>query len=103
MDVETLARLVRDMRRHQRDYHRTPNREGLNACQDYERRVDAAVKEVLEPKGPDLFDSLPCDHAWEMLTGGEWECQKCGTRTNLTPRGKAGAPEKPPPGSGGEP
>ncbi len=69
---------------------------------DAGRRLDAAVAEVLHPKGPGLFDS-PCDHAWEATASLEWRCRKCGATTNLTPRGQAGTPEKPPPGQGGEP
>ncbi len=103
MDVETLARLVRDMRQHQKDYFRTKSGEELTASKDYEKRVDAAVKEVLEPTGPDLFDSLPCDHSWLPQVGGGWACEKCQAEMSMPPRSKAGAPEKPPPGQGGEP
>lgn len=55
MTVEDLARLVRDMRKWQRDYFRTKEAKALNASKDYERRVDEAVREVLGDRQPGLF------------------------------------------------
>ncbi len=90
MDIETLARLAKLYRESGHD-------------KDVGRRLDAAVKEALDPQGPGLFDSLPCDHSWLPQVGGGWACEKCQAEMSLPPLGKAGAPEKPPPGTGGEP
>src|SRR5436309_3393899 len=74
MDLESLARLVRDMRQHQRDYSRTKSQAELAASKDYERRVDQAVKEVLNPPAPGLFDAPACDHAWAPAGNGGYLC-----------------------------
>ncbi len=89
MDAKTLARLAKLYRESNHD-------------KDVGRRLDAAVAEVLHPQGPGLFDG-PCDHAWNPQVGGGWRCEKCQAEMSMPPHGKAGSPEKPPPGQGGEP
>lgn len=45
-----LARMVRDMRRHQRDYFKFKQPADLRASKDLERRVDEAVTLFLDPR-----------------------------------------------------
>ncbi len=89
MDVKALAQLAKLYRESNHD-------------KDVGRRLDAAVAEVLHPKGPDLFDQ-PCDHAWLPQVGGGWRCEKCQAEMSMPPRGTAGSPEKPPPNTEGTP
>lgn len=49
MSILGLARLVKEMREAQRAYFKSPQRETLVRSKGLEARVDAAVKEVLEP------------------------------------------------------
>ncbi len=49
MTIEELAREVKAMRQKQQEYFRTRDTTTLKECKDRERRVDAAVKEVLQP------------------------------------------------------
>jgi hypothetical protein len=44
-----FARLVADLRSAQRDYFRTRTDEALVRAKDLERKVDAALREVLSP------------------------------------------------------
>lgn len=49
MTLEELARLVREMRGHQKDYFKTRSWSSLELSKDRERAVDAAVSEILDP------------------------------------------------------
>src|SRR5438105_1911749 len=77
MDLETLARLIRDMRQHQVAFFTTKSQAELAASKDYERRVDQAVKDVLHPPAPGLFDAPACDHAWAPAGNGGYICSRC--------------------------
>lgn len=105
MDLESFARLVRDMRQKQKAYFAGRSQTVLQESKDLERRVDTAVKVVLEPPVPGLFDApAPCDHAWEPDAEG-WYCPKCLRHLRHSsdpPRGNVHVTEKPPPNSGGE-
>lgn len=48
MKVEQLAELVRQMRDAQRNYFSERSPQWLSTAKELERRVDAAVKEVLD-------------------------------------------------------
>lgn len=56
MTIDDFARLVRSMREAQTVSFRTRAANHVVASRDWERRVDAAVREVLEPPQPGLFD-----------------------------------------------
>ncbi len=56
MTLEELAKLGRSMRDAQRKYFRDRSPQNLNVSKDWERRLDAAVAEVLDDNGPGLFD-----------------------------------------------
>jgi len=60
MTLTELARLVKTMRDVQDRYFRTRQPSLLHVARDMERRVDAAVKNVLHPPTPDLFEEEPC-------------------------------------------
>jgi hypothetical protein len=49
MTLEDLAREVEMMRSLQRKYFKTRDTTTLRECKDRERRVDAAVEEILHP------------------------------------------------------
>ncbi len=59
MTIEELARIVRSMRNAQSVYFRHKGAQDLNNARDWERRVDLAVKEILSPPAPRLFDCGP--------------------------------------------
>lgn len=52
MSIEELARIVRSMRRCQDEYHRQPKPNLYLEVRDWQRRVDAAVAEILAPPPP---------------------------------------------------
>lgn len=56
MTTNDLAYLVKRMRDAQKNYFRTRAPEVLGESKKLEREVDAAVKGVLEPPAPTLFD-----------------------------------------------
>lgn len=55
MTVEGLAKLVREMRKKQKEYFRYRHATVLQESKDLERRVDIAVEEVLD-RQEKLFD-----------------------------------------------
>lgn len=56
MDVDTLVLLVKNMRDAQKTYFRDRQPSKLNESKDWERRVDVALKAILEPETNGLFD-----------------------------------------------
>jgi hypothetical protein len=56
MTLQQLARLAREMREAQRIYFRSRTPEALERSKSLERRLDVAVKEILDPPPPGLFD-----------------------------------------------
>lgn len=56
MNISDLARLVESMRKAQNEYFRQRDNTRLNISKDWERKVDKAVKDVLHPESPGLFD-----------------------------------------------
>lgn len=49
MTLEELARLVREMRGHQKDYFKTRSGASLELSKDREKLVDAAIADILDP------------------------------------------------------
>lgn len=56
MTLQELAKLASSVRDAQRRYFRDRSPQNLNMSKDWERRLDAAVQEILEPQNPGLFD-----------------------------------------------
>lgn len=56
MTIEELARLVKSMRDTQKAYFRERTPTKLRESKDAEWRIDATVKEILDPPQPGLFD-----------------------------------------------
>lgn len=56
MTVVELARLALETREAQRRYFRERTPEALERSKALEKRLDAAVKEILDPPPPGLFD-----------------------------------------------
>jgi hypothetical protein len=59
MTTEDLARLVLKCRNALRRYFKDRSPQLLNEARDWERRLDAAVKEVLTPPETTLFNAGP--------------------------------------------
>lgn len=57
MELKDFAALVRSMRRKQDEYFKTRSGTALNMARDYERRVDRAADEILDPPTAGLFDA----------------------------------------------
>lgn len=55
MRVQELARLVQQMRFKQLRYYGCKDRRGMSECLDLERRVDTAIRNILEDEQPELF------------------------------------------------
>lgn len=55
MTLQELAKLAKSMRDAQKKYFRDRSPQNLNVSKDWERRLDTAVAEVLDEKGPSLF------------------------------------------------
>lgn len=51
-----LALMVKRMRDCQKEYFRTRQGNLLAICRDWEKRIDKAVEEILNPPSPGLFD-----------------------------------------------
>jgi hypothetical protein len=58
MTLKELALLVQQMRSAQRTYFKDRTTQALEASKRVERELDAAVKEILDPKPLGLFDRL---------------------------------------------
>lgn len=56
MTIEEFARDVAAMRRYQKKYFASRHSADLNIARDWERRVDADLKQILEPPALGLFD-----------------------------------------------
>jgi hypothetical protein len=54
---DTLIAQAIEMRRLQREYFRTRERDALDASKKAEREFDAAVREWMNPKAVGLFDA----------------------------------------------
>ena len=72
MTLEDLARLVREMRGHQRAYFRTGSQSSLELARDREKAVDAAVAEILDPQ-PSLFPTEKVAGRPERMPPGQGE------------------------------
>lgn len=58
MTLQELAKQIKAMRDAQRKYFRDRSPQNLNASKDLERRLDQDVADVLDEKGPSLYDDV---------------------------------------------
>ncbi len=57
-ELRKLAVLAKQTRDAQKSYFRDRTRTGLDACKKLERKLDEAIKDVLEPVQAEIYDYL---------------------------------------------